>query len=318
MAGLLTTDPDRAARCLAAGGLVALPTETVYGLAADADQPDAVARIFIVKGRPANHPLIVHLPDDEALDAWARDIPDAARELAAACWPGPLTLLLWRAARVPDTVTGGRDTVGLRVPAHPTTLRVLHDLSERRGAPAGVAAPSANRYGAVSPTTAEHVIRDLGERLDPAYDAVLDGGPCGVGVESTIVDCTTNPPQLLRPGAITRRDVEVILGTPLAEAAGPSRAAGMVTAHYAPHARVHLVDEPEAAAAVAAALAAGGAIVSVIGADGIHDPAVYAHSLYAWLRAADERGATDIVAILPAATGLGPAIRDRLTKAAAR
>ena len=314
MAELLTDDPERAADCLAAGGLAVLPTETVYGLGADAEQPAAVGRIFTVKGRPAGHPLIVHLPAADALDDWARAVPAFARDLAATCWPGPLTLLLARSGRVSDAITGGRDSVGLRVPAHPLTATVLRLLSERTGRSAGVAAPSANRFGSVSPTTAAHVVADLGRRLDADRDVVLDGGPSGVGVESTIVDCTADPPQLLRPGAITAAEVEAILGGPLAAAAGPSRAAGMLRAHYAPRARVHLADSEATAAATAAALAAGGARPAVIG-DG--DLATYARSLYAWLRAADDRGDTDVVAVLPPASGLGFAIRDRLTKAAA-
>ena len=213
-----------------------------------------------------------------------------------------------------DAITGGRDSVGLRVPAHPLTATVLRLLSERAGRSAGVAAPSANRFGSVSPTTAAHVVADLGRRLDAGRDVVLDGGPSGVGVESTIVDCTADPPQLLRPGAITATEVEAILGGPLAAAAGPSRAAGMLRAHYAPRARVHLADSEEAAATTAAALAAGGARPAVIG-DG--DLVTYARSLYVWLRAADDRGDTDVVAVLPPPSGLGFAIRDRLTKAAA-
>ena len=279
MAALLTDDPRRVAECLAAGGLAALPTETVYGLGADAEQPEAVARIFAVKVRPATHPLIVHVADGAALDDWARDIPAFARELAATCWPGPLTMLLRRSSLVSDAVTGGRDTVGLRVPAHPLTARVLLDLSERHGRPAGVAAPSANRYGAVSPTAAEHVLADLGPLLDPARDVVLDGGRSAVGVESTIVDCTISPPQLLRPGAITPAEIEAILGGPLGAAAGPSRAAGMMTSHYAPRARVHLADDIGAATAIADRLLAGGATVTVIGA--ASSLATYARSLYA-------------------------------------
>ena len=248
VAELLTDDPERAADCLAAGGLAVLPTETVYGLGADAEQPGAVGRIFTVKGRPAGHPLIVHLPAAEALDDWARAVPAFARDLATTCWPGPLTLLLARSGRVSDAITGGRDSVGLRVPAHPLTATVLGLLSERAGRSAGVAAPSANRFGSVSPTTAAHVVADLGRRLDAGRDVVLDGGPSGVGVESTIVDCTADPPQLLRPGAITATEVEAILGGPLAAAAGPSRAAGMLRAHYAPRARVHLADSEATAA----------------------------------------------------------------------
>jgi L-threonylcarbamoyladenylate synthase len=170
-----------AVRRLRAGGLVAVPTETVYGLAADARQPDAVARIFAVKGRPADHPLIVHVASIDALDEWAASVPDWARTLGDACWPGPLTIVLARRAGVSDVVTGGRPTVGLRVPDHPVTLEVIRQAG-------AIAAPSANRFGAVSPTTAAHVVVDLRAYLSPERDAVLDGGPCRVGVESTIVD----------------------------------------------------------------------------------------------------------------------------------
>ena len=193
---------------------MAIPTETVYGLGADADDGAAVARIFAAKGRPADHPLIVHLAGPESLPDWAAAVPPAATVLAEACWPGPLTLLLPRAARVLDAVTGGRDTVGLRVPAHPLTEALL------RRSGRGVAAPSANRFGRVSPTTAAHVVADLGPYLEPGRDVVLDGGPAPVGVESTIVDCTTDPPQLLRPGGIPTEDVERLLDAAVAPARG--------------------------------------------------------------------------------------------------
>jgi L-threonylcarbamoyladenylate synthase len=209
---LVTTDVDRAVDAIRAGGLVAMPTETVYGLAADATAPGAVARIFEVKGRPADHPLIVHLASAGQLDSWASEVPDAALVLIDAAWPGPLTVILPRAVGVLDVVTGGHDTVGLRVPAHQMTL----DLLERVAV--GLAAPSANRFGAVSPTTAEHVLARHRDRLDPRRDAILDGGPCPIGVESTIVDCATSPPQILRAGGVPVEDVHRLL-------------AGEVTAH---------------------------------------------------------------------------------------
>ena len=232
---MLTTDVGVAAGALVAGGLVALPTETVYGLGADADNEQAVHRIFEVKARPAGHPLIVHVRLED-VDAWASEVPPAAQVLAATCWPGPLTLLLPRAERVLDVVTGGRDTIGLRVPAHP----VAQELLARSGR--GVAAPSANRFGRVSPTTARHVVDDLGPLLDPRRDVILDGGASPIGVESTIVDCTADPPQLLRPGGIPAEDIERLLDQALAPTTGPSRAAGMLAAHYAPSAEVVLVD----------------------------------------------------------------------------
>ncbi|HSB87363.1 MAG TPA: L-threonylcarbamoyladenylate synthase, partial [Ilumatobacteraceae bacterium] len=195
------SDVDRALDVLRAGGLVAIPTETVYGLAADASNPSAVRRIFAVKRRPVDHPLIVHIATSEQLGHWASTIPPAAAVLADACWPGPLTLLVPRAASVIAEVTGGRETVGVRVPAHALTLELLHRFG------GGLAAPSANRFGRVSPTTAAHVRADLGDEVD----FVLDGGPCPIGVESTIVDCTVDPPQVLRPGGISNEDIAGLL-----------------------------------------------------------------------------------------------------------
>jgi L-threonylcarbamoyladenylate synthase len=305
---LVTTDVAVAAARLRAGGLVAIPTETVYGLGADAASPAAVARVFAVKGRPADHPLIVHI-DPVWLGDWAAAVPDVATVLAEACWPGPLTLLLARAERVPDAVTGGRDTVGLRAPAHPMTQRLLRDTR------IGIAAPSANRFGRVSPTTAQHVVDDLGALLDPARDVVLDGGPSPIGVESTIVDCTVDPPQLLRPGGIPTEDVERLLDIGLARASGPSRAAGMLASHYAPTAPVVLVPDRRAADAQAARFEREGLRVAVV--DHGDDLVAYARQVYAELRAADAAGADRIVAVLPPPTGLGHAVRDRLTKAAA-
>jgi L-threonylcarbamoyladenylate synthase len=307
---LVTTDVDRVVACINAGGLAVVPTETVYGLGADAEQPTAVGRVFAVKGRPPIHPLIVHIGAVDDLDRWVTEVPAPAVVLAETCWPGPLTLLLPRSSRVPDAVTGGRDTVGIRVPAHPATLEVL----ARWGG--GLAAPSANRYGAVSPTTVGHVLEELGALLDPATDVILDGGPSPVGVESTIVDCTVDPPQILRPGGIPSETIGELLGAPLAPAAGPSRAAGMVTSHYAPRARVHLVDRPADAAAVADRLRAAAIDVRVI--DGTVDLVEYARNLYAQLRDVDAEGCTDVIAVLPPPIGLGHAIRDRLQKAAHR
>lgn len=308
MSATVTTDVGLAVERLTHGGLVAIPTETVYGLGADADDPAAVGRIFAAKDRPANHPLIVHIALDWLGD-WAASVPPSAVVLAAACWPGPLTLLLPRAARVVDAVTGGRDTVGLRVPAHPLTQELL--ARSRRG----IAAPSANRFGRVSPTTAQHVVADLGRYLDPDRDVVLDGGPSPIGVESTIIDCTIDPPQLLRAGGIPTEDVERLLDAAVDDASGPSRAAGMLASHYAPLARVTLVPDAQAAAAQAAVVEREGLRVAVL--DHGDDLVTYARRLYAELRAADAAGADRIVAVLPPPRGLGHAIRDRLTKAAA-
>jgi L-threonylcarbamoyladenylate synthase len=302
---LVTTDVDRAAAAIRSGGLVAMPTETVYGLAADATDPDAVARIFEVKGRPADHPLIVHLAGADRLDSWASEVPDSARLLVDAAWPGPLTVIVPRAVHVLDAVTGGHTTVGLRVPAHPMALELL----ERVGV--GLAAPSANRFGAVSPTTAEHVLRDLGDRLDPRRDVILDGGPCPIGVESTIVDCASVPPQILRAGGVPVEDVHRLLAGEITGASGPSRASGMLVSHYAPRCAVRLVDTADDAIALRA---------GTVGAEilDLNDDLVeYARELYARLRDADDRGVATLIAVLPPAEGLGHAIRDRLTKAAA-
>lgn len=305
MTDLVRSDLDRAVAAIRSGALVAMPTETVYGLAADATNPAAVRRLFAVKGRPTDHPLIVHLADPEDLDRWAPDAPDNARRLAAAAWPGPLTLIVTRCADIPSVVTGGRDTVGLRVPAHPLARSLI------RAAGVPLAAPSANLFGAVSPTTAQHVLDDLGTVLDHDRDVVLDGGPCPIGVESTIVDCTVDPVQILRSGAVTEEQVRTIVGTPVGRAAGPARASGMLASHYAPHCEIRLVDTPDDATALAA-----GTLGSRV-LDLTDDIARYARDLYAEMRSADLDGVLVLIAVLPEPQGLGHAVRDRLTKAAA-
>jgi L-threonylcarbamoyladenylate synthase len=294
------SDVDRALSVLRAGGLVAIPTETVYGLAADASNANAVRRIFAVKGRPADHPLIVHVGAAAQLGDWAATVPPAAEVLADSCWPGPLTLLVPRAATVLDLVTGGRSGVGVRVPAHPMTLELLARFG------GGLAAPSANRFGRVSPTTADHVRADLGDDVD----FVLNGGPCPVGVESTIVDCTVDPPQVLRPGGISSEEIESLLEMTLGAPSGPSRAPGMLESHYAPRCTVVLADSRREAVALADALPGA----EIIDDD---DLAHYAHTLFARLRDADDRGVDTVIAVLPPARGLGHAIRDRLFKASA-
>ncbi len=288
------------------GGLVAIPTETVYGLAANADDDTAVRRVFSVKGRPTDHPLIVHVAAADHLGAWAASVPPAAEVLAATCWPGPLTLLVPAAPRVLPVVTGGRPTVGVRVPAHPLTTQLLDQFSgtTRRG----LAAPSANRFGQVSPTSAAHVLADLGDDVD----LILDGGSCPIGVESTIVDCTVDPPQVLRPGGISAETIAELLHGRLAEADGPSRAPGMLASHYAPACRVLLAESMAIAEQLAADIGPGVEIV-----DGTDDLVGYARDLYSTLRDADARGVATLIAVLPPAAGLGHAIRDRLTKAAA-
>lgn len=309
---MIGTDVQRAAAVLRAGGLVALPTETVYGLAADATNAAAVARIFSTKGRPADHPLIVHLASADDLDAWARDIPTWARLLAAAYWPGPLTLILPKQAGVLPDVTGGQDTVGLRVPAHPLTHEVLRLLGT------GVAAPSANRFGRVSPTTVEHVRADLGELLRDD-DYLLDGGPCAVGVESTIIDCTGPRPRLLRAGAVTSAMVEETTGLEVLAADGTIRASGTLASHYSPHATVHIVTPSELDAHPGAGLIAPATVPTPAGMARLlaaRDLGEYARDLYGALRASDELGLSDVCAVLPDAVGLGAAIRDRLARAA--
>lgn len=301
MTALVAADVERALSVVRAGGLVAMPTETVYGLAADASQEAAVRRIFAAKGRPADHPVIVHIASGDDVGTWAARVPDSAATLIEACWPGPLTLLLPRAAAVLDVVTGGRDTVGIRVPAHPLTTLLLQRLA------GGLAAPSANRFGHVSPTTPAHVMADLGD----AIDMVLDGGPCPVGVESTIVDCSVDPPQILRPGGIPTEQVLELLGGRVATATGPSRAAGMLASHYAPRATVLLADDDRAARLLRAEHP--GAVFI----DRTVDLVEYARHLYDDLRRADDAGATTVIAVMPPAVGLGHAIRDRLAKAAA-
>jgi L-threonylcarbamoyladenylate synthase len=292
------TDIDRAVDVLRAGGLIGLPTETVYGLAADARNEDAVRRVFATKGRPLGHPLIVHVADVGRARSFAAEWPESAAALASRHWPGPLTLVVRRAVDVLDAVTGGRDTVALRVPAHPMAESLLRAFA------GGVVAPSANLFGRVSPTAAQHVSDDLGD----AVSYVLDGGPCVVGVESTIVDCSVEPPQILRPGAVTTEDVERIIGR-VAPISGPSRAPGMLDSHYAPMCSVVPVESREEAEAFRTS---GAEIL-----DASADPTDFATHLYAELRRCDRLGIRQVVVILPSDVGIGRAVRDRITKAAA-
>jgi L-threonylcarbamoyladenylate synthase len=318
---VLTSDADAAVAALAAGSLVVLPTETVYGLAADASNPAAVARVFALKGRPPGHPVIVHVAGAAQLERWATRVPAYAHLLVSAFWPGPLTLVLPRATGVPDEVTGGADTVGVRAPAHPLTHEVLDAFA------GGVAAPSANRFGRVSPTTAQHALDELGAMLDPDRDLVLDGGPCRIGVESTIVDATGSRPRLLRPGAVSVADVAQVTGLEPEPALGAVTAPGTLPAHYAPAARV-VCAEPDTATASVKSLVASGQRVGVIGGSGVDvaSPDVtqlaepdgataYAHELYAALRLADRLHLDVVVAVLPPDSGIGAAVRDRLRRA---
>lgn len=315
----LSNDLDRAVTALRAGGLIALPTETVYGLGADASNEVAVRRIFAAKGRPATHPLIVHVASLADARSWSSDLTPLGETLASAFWPGPLTLIVRRSARASDAVTGGQDTVGLRVPAHPVALELLRAFN------GGIAAPSANRFGRVSPTTAAHVREELGDALD----VILDGGPCSVGVESTIVDVTSRAPRLLRPGGVSLEALERVLGRPVlrAEEASDIRAPGMLASHYAPRAGVVLVAAEELGEAVAQARARG-ARIAVVAADSVApiegvvrfavpgDGEGFARVLYATLREADAL-ADLILVVPPRESGLGVAVADRLRRAAA-
>ena len=308
-----------AAQQLIAGGLVAFPTETVYGLGADGLNPAAVARIYAAKGRPATNPVILHVADVDAAKALVSRWPAAADMLTGRFWPGPLTLVLPRSARASDAVTGGQPTVALRVPAHP----LARELLLRFGG--GVAAPSANRFGGVSPTTAEHVRLDLGSEVD----LVLDGGPCAVGVESTIVDLSSATPAVLRPGGVPQEDLERVLGHPVpVRAEGGPRTPGTLPSHYAPRAGLILVP-PAELPECARSLLAQGRRVAVMGQcpgtlpPGIGSfplpaaPAEFARALYATLRAIDLAGFEVIVATPPPPEGLGLAVHDRLTRASA-
>ena len=312
-------DIAEAARRLAAGEAIGFPTETVYGLGADAINPDAVAKIFALKGRPSDHPLIVHVAERGGLEEWSREVPRAARLLAARFWPGPLTLIVRKSPRVPAVVTGGQDTVGLRCPSHAFAQAMLREFA-RYGSGA-VAAPSANRFGHVSPTTAAHVRDEFGPDL-----FVLDGGPCELGLESTIVDLSRGAPVLLRPGAITREDIGQVLGEmPRDRDAGAPRASGTLAAHYAPRIALSLVS-PEAldaevrAFSNVAVLALRSPPQSALMTQWIaapRDAAHYGHDLYANLRRLDASGAKRILVETPPPDPSWEAVNDRLARAAA-
>jgi L-threonylcarbamoyladenylate synthase len=305
---------------LRAGGLVAFPTETVYGLGADASNPDAVKKIYAAKGRPRNHPLIVHVASAAQLRDWALEIPLVAERLARRFWPGPLTLILKRAAHVNDLVTGGQDTIALRVPSHPVAQALLSGFG------GGIAAPSANRYGRVSATTAEHVRAEFGATVN----CVLDGGECDVGIESTIVDVSGMEPALLRPGSITSGDIEALLGRPLGTARpGSPRAPGTLPKHYAPQTPVMLM-EPDLLLELAATMTRQGHRVAVLARSArqpLHggltwiaapiDAAHYAHDLYSNLRVLDRAGCSAILVEEPPLEASWAAVHDRLTRAAA-
>jgi len=306
-----TTEIANAVAALRAGEVIGLPTETVYGLAADAMNPAAVARIFALKGRPLDHPLIVHIAGIEQLPRFAREIPNSARQLAAAFWPGPLTLILRRQADVPDAVTGNQDTVGLRAPAHPLAQQVLRAFA------GGLAAPSANRFGRISATRAEHVREEFGAQLP----LLLDGGPCRIGIESSIVDLSAQTPRILRPGAISRAQIEAVIGTVAIGVDGNSpRTSGTLAAHYAPRTPLRLLprDAIHAADADSVQVLALGSVPA--GSHGIAlpaDPQAYARSLYDTLRCLDARASALIVVEQPPDTAEWQAINDRLRRSAA-
>jgi L-threonylcarbamoyladenylate synthase len=319
---------DAAAAQLAAGGLVAFPTETVYGLGADAENPAAVASIYAAKGRPQDHPVIVHLAPGADLDYWATAIPAEARQLAAAFWPGPLTLILKRAAHIPDAVSGGQDTVGLRCPSHPVAIALLQAFKAGKG---GLAAPSANKFGHVSPTTAAHVRDEFGDSV-----AVLDGGQSEVGIESTIVDLTrltTHGPVLLRPGRISAEAVAGVIGklpvAPQSADASAPRASGTLDSHYAPQTPVAL-QAPALLVPNLAKLALAGRTAALIHYSALADanvavtasvrlpanPDGYAHALYAALRDMDQQHADVILVEAPPAGPAWLGVNDRLRRAA--
>jgi len=310
---------EAAARRLAAGELVAFPTETVYGLGADAANASAVGKIFALKGRPANHPVIVHVTGIEAMRAWGHDLPNAAFALAEKFWPGPLTMIVKRASRVPMIVTGGQESVGLRCPSHPMAQELLREFA--RVGSGAIAAPSANRFGHVSPTTAQHVREEFGPSLP-----ILDGGACEVGLESTIVDLSRGAPVLLRPGAITRAQIERALGEKLRDRDEHApRASGTLAAHYAPQTALTVMSPASLEADVrnsrnVAVLAlrdppAGSMALFWIAASA--DPTAYAHDLYANLRKLDDAGAKRILVEAPPQEAEWEAVNDRLARAAA-
>ena len=307
------------AKRLANGGVVAFPTETVYGLGADATNVHAVAKIFLVKGRPADHPLIVHVADAGGLERWGEGIPESARQLAGSFWPGPLTIIVRKSGHLPPIVTGGQDTVGLRCPSHPLAQDLLREFA-RIGSGA-IAAPSANRFGHVSPTTAQHVREEFGHDL-----CLIDGGACEVGLESTIVDLSRGEPVLLRPGAVSRADIEAVLGVaPRDRDAAAPRASGTLEAHYAPRTALLLLTpaaleeelreranvailamrEPLPSASVTAWITAAS------------EPVRYGHDLYASLRKLDGSGAKRILVEAPPLNPAWEAVNDRLARAAA-
>ena len=306
-----------AATSLISGNLVAFPTETVYGLGADATNEDAIARIYAVKGRPTGHPLIVHISSIEHLDKWAKEIPEYAIKLARSFWPGPMTLILPRTKLAKDFITGGQDNVGIRVPSHINALELLKEFNAQGGL--GIAAPSANRFGAVSPTTAKSVELELGNYLSHS-DQILDGGNCEVGIESTIIDCTTKSPLILRPGAITskkiREKVQIQVDLNLNNTSETKiKVPGLLQSHYSPKAKVFLTGQPSNGDGFIALAT----IPTPLGSIRLSSPKnnnEYAREIYRALRSADSQKIQKVFVVLPSKTGIGIAIIDRLRKSA--
>jgi L-threonylcarbamoyladenylate synthase len=303
-----------AARALINGNLVAFPTETVYGLGADALNKSAVARIYKVKGRPQDHPLIVHLHNLSAVNEWVSEIPEYAIHLARDYWPGPMTLILNRSSLVGDFITGGQDTVGIRIPEHPIALALLISFHELGGK--GIAAPSANRFGQVSPTSAKAVSEEITEFLNDA-DLILDGGDCQVGIESTIIDCTGDYPVILRPGAISEDMVEESAKVEIGKTSKTSnvRASGMLEKHYSPKCKVILDETPLAGQGYLALsnMETPSDVVRIASPKNIIE---FAQVLYQSFRRADELNLQELIVQQPSGEGLAIAIRDRLAKAA--
>lgn len=324
------SDIEKAARILADGGLVAVPTETVYGLAADADNPEAVRSTFAAKGRPADHPLIVHVTGFEALSAWAKEIPPYAKTLTDAFWPGPLTLVFKKSDRVNDAVTGGQDTVAIRCPSHPVMRALLQRFAADNHK--AVTAPSANTFGRISPTTARHVADDLGVKPEGKLDMILDGGECEVGVESTIVNLTSDKPTILRHGAVTAAMLSELLGFEVADAGeNAPRVSGRLKSHYAPQTKLVIVPtetlqahlEDVNLADTAFLLCGQSDLTQTVQTKALRtivapaDPAGYAHVLYAAMHELDSCGAKRIVVQAPPAEPDWAAVNDRLGRAAA-
>ena len=304
----------RAAQAVKDGHLVAFPTETVYGLGADATNENAVNRIYAAKGRPSNHPIIVHISSVDHIYNWASDVPNFALDLASRYWPGPMTLILKKSGLAQGFVTGGQDNIGLRIPNHWLARELLKEFNSLGGL--GIAAPSANKFGAVSPTTAASVVDELGNHLQ-AEDLILNGGDCEVGIESTIIDCTKDSPLVLRPGAITLEMIEHLIGFRLASSDSKNqiRASGLLESHYSPMAKV-VIDSsafPEDGFIALAEIPTPTGAIRLAAPSNIKE---YANVLYKALRLGDQKGVKRIVAIQPAGEGLATAIRDRLRKAA--